>query len=111
MEQRLFVLQRLSAMLMAPLVLMHLVLIVYAVRGGLTAGEILARTQGHWGWIFFYALFVLSVSIHVPIGIRNVLTEWSAIGHSWVNALSCFLALVFLVMGARAVMAVGGLLL
>jgi fumarate reductase subunit C len=110
MEQRLFVLQRLSAMLMAPLVLMHLVLIVYAVRGGLTAGEILARTQGHWGWIFFYSLFVISVSIHVPIGFRNVLTEWSALSRLSVNVFSWLLFFVFLLMGARAVIAVGGIL-
>ena len=51
MTHYLFVLQRLTALIMAPLVLVHLGLIVYAVRDGLTAAEILARTQGHWGWM------------------------------------------------------------
>ncbi|MBU6224173.1 MAG: succinate dehydrogenase [Burkholderiales bacterium] len=111
MAQTLFVLQRLSALVMAPLVLMHLVLIVYAVRDGLSAGEILSRTQGHWGWIFFYFLFVISVSIHVPIGMRNVMLEWSDWNPSLVNALSWLMALVLFLLGMRAVVAVGGLLL
>ena len=46
MERRLFLLQRLTAMALAPLVLVHLGLVLVAIRGGLTAGEILARTQG-----------------------------------------------------------------
>ena len=37
-ESTLFVLQRLSAKLLAPLVIAHLVLILYAVHGGLSAG-------------------------------------------------------------------------
>ena len=110
MEQRLFALQRLSAMVMAPLVLMHSVLIVYAVHGGLTAGEILARTQGHWGWISFYFLFVISVSIHVPIGFRNVMTEWSPLRQPWIDRLTWVLAFVLFAMGTRAVIAVGGVL-
>ena len=73
MTHYLFVLQRLTALIMAPLVLVHLGLIVYAVRDGLTAAEILARTQGNWGWMGFYTLFVLCVSVHVPIGLRNIM--------------------------------------
>ncbi|MBB3011359.1 MULTISPECIES: hypothetical protein [Cupriavidus] len=64
MEQRLFALQRLSAMVMAPFVLVHLGVILYAVRGGLTAAEILSRTQGSLLWIPFYSLFVISVAVH-----------------------------------------------
>ncbi len=108
MNQHLFVLQRLSALVMAPLVLAHLVLIVYAVRDGLTAGEILSRTQGHWGWISFYTVFVLCVSIHVPIGFRNIMIEWLAIGRRLANALSSLMGLLLLLMGLRAVVAVSG---
>ena len=42
----LWLIQRLSAMVMAPLVLIHLATIVYATRGGLDAAEVLARTRG-----------------------------------------------------------------
>ncbi|MEJ7929504.1 succinate dehydrogenase [Ramlibacter sp. AN1015] len=109
MEQRLFALQRLSAMVMAPFVLIHLAVIVYAVRGGLTTGEILARTQGNWGWIAFYGLFVIAVAVHVPIGVRNILIEWGRIGRPAATALALALGLVLLAMGLRAVVAVGGL--
>ncbi len=109
MNQHLFALQRLTALVMAPLVLAHLGLIVYAVRDGLTAAEILARTQGHLGWIGFYSLFVLCVSIHVPIGFRNIMIEWLAMGRSLANALSSLMGVLLLLLGLRAVVAVGGL--
>ena len=32
--------------------------IFYAIRGGLTAGEILGRTQGNWLFAIFYEIFV-----------------------------------------------------
>lgn len=110
MEQRLFVLQRLTAMLMAPLVLGHLAVILYAVRGGLTASEILARTQGNAWWIGFYGLFVLCVAVHVPIGMRNILIEWLRLGRSAAGAVALVLGLLLLGLGLRAVVAVGGLL-
>ncbi len=110
MTHYLFVLQRLTALIMAPLVLVHLGLIVYAVRDGLTAAEILARTQGHWGWMGFYTLFVLCVSVHVPIGLRNIMSEWLALGRKWVDSFSVFVGVLLLGMGLRAVVAVGGLL-
>jgi len=57
-------------------VLVHLATIIYAVRGGLTAAEILARTRGNAAWFAFYSLFVLAVTVHAPIGLRTVLGEW-----------------------------------
>ena len=110
MEARLFALQRLTAMLMAPFVLVHIAVIVYAVRGGLTAGEILSRTQGSWIWITFYGLFVCSVAVHVPIGVRNVLVEWLKLPRSAATLLSLLFGLLLLALGLRAVGAVGGLL-
>ena len=68
--------QRLSAAVLALCVLVHLATIIYAVRGGLTAAEILGRTQGSIAWFAFYALFVLALVVHVPIGLRAVLGEW-----------------------------------
>jgi len=105
-ETRLFALQRFSAMLLAPLVLVHLGLILYAVRGGLTADEILGRTQGSIGWALFYGLFVLAASVHAPIGVRNVLKEWTAWrGHSLEIAMLA-LAAALLASGLRALWAV-----
>ncbi len=105
-EARLYLLQRLSAMVLAPLVLVHLGLIVYAVRGGLSAAEILSRTQGSLLWGLFYGLFVLAVALHAPIGLRNVLGEWTAWrGRSLDWAMVAF-AFLLLGLGLRAVAAV-----
>ncbi len=105
-ETRLYLLQRLSAMILAPLVLVHLGLVIYAVRGGLSAAEILSRTQGSLFWMLFYGLFVVAVAVHAPIGLRNVLREWTpwrGRGLDWaLAAIACLL----LAVGLRAVAAV-----
>ena len=45
LELWLYIAQRGSALVLAPLVLLHLGVILYAVSGGLTAAEILGRTR------------------------------------------------------------------
>ncbi len=106
MSAVLFVAQRVSAMVLACAVAVHLATVIYAVRGGLTAGEILARTQGNRAFFAFYALFVAAVAIHAPIGLRNVIREWTPWrGPSLDLALAAF-ALALFVFGARAVVAV-----
>jgi fumarate reductase subunit C len=75
-ETMLWLAQRASAAVLAICVVVHLFTIIYAVQGGLTAAEILARTRGNAGWFAFYSLFVLAVTIHAPIGLRPVLGEW-----------------------------------
>jgi fumarate reductase subunit C len=75
-EAVLWLAQRASAAVLALCVLVHLVTIVYAVQGGLTGAEILARTRGSSGWLAFYALFVTAAAVHAPIGLRAVLGEW-----------------------------------
>jgi fumarate reductase subunit C len=75
-QSLLWVAQRASAALLALCVVVHLATMVYAVRGGLTAAEILARTRGSYAWLAFYSLFVLAIVVHVPIGLRAVLEEW-----------------------------------
>ena len=108
MERRLFVLQRLTAMVLAPLVLVHLGLVLVAIRGGLTAGEILARTQGSVGWALFYGLFVVVVAVHAPIGVRNVLREWTGLPRGAVDLLALGFGVLLLGVGLRAVWAVVG---
>jgi fumarate reductase subunit C len=102
----LFLAQRLSAAVLAIAVTVHLATILYAIRGGLTAGEILARTHGNPGFFAFYALFVAAVAFHAPIGLRNVIREWTPWrGGSLDMALAVF-AVMLLVLGFRAVFAV-----
>lgn len=74
-EAWLFVAQRLSAMVLAPLVALHLATIIYAVQDGLSAAEILARTRGSLMWGGVYALFVIAASIHGAIGLRTIVGE------------------------------------
>ena len=71
----LFMAQRASAAILALAVIVHLATMIYAVRNGLTAAEILQRTSGSAGWAIFYGVFVLAVAVHAPIGVRNVMTE------------------------------------
>jgi fumarate reductase subunit C len=101
-----YLLQRLSALVMAPLVVTHLALIVYAVRGGLSASEIVARTQGSIGWGTFYTIFVVAAATHATIGVRNVLVEWSPLGSRAAVLLGHALGLLILLLGLRAVYAV-----
>ena len=98
--------QRASAALLGFFVLVHLATMIYAVRSGLSAGEILSRTRGNTPWMLFYAMFVLAVAVHVPIGLRNILAEtfaWRGRGLELaVLAIGAFL----LLFGLRAVWAV-----
>jgi fumarate reductase subunit C len=74
-EAQLWYWQRISAMVLAVCVVIHLAGIVYAVRGGLSAAEILGRTRGSWPFAVFYGAFVLACAVHAPIGLANVIHE------------------------------------
>ena len=106
MSALLFAAQRLSAMVLALAVAAHLGTILYASHAGLTAGAILGRTHGNLAFALFYGLFVVAVAVHAPIGLRNVLREWTPWrGRTLDIALILFAALL-LVLGFRAVVAV-----
>ncbi|MGI9507113.1 MAG: succinate dehydrogenase [Geminicoccaceae bacterium] len=106
MEFRLYLLQRLSALIMAPLVIGHIAVMIYAVQGGLSAEEILGRTQGSLFWGAFYGLFVLAVATHAAIGLRNIAQEWLGFEGAALDAVTCLVGLGVLVLGGRAVFAV-----
>ena len=103
---RLYTWQRLSAAIMAPLVVLHLGTILYAVNAGLSAAEILARTQGSVFWGAIYSVFVLAAAIHAAIGLRTILVEWARLRPVSAGWVSAGFALVLLVLGLRAVGAV-----
>mgnify|MGYP003385351865 CR=1 FL=1 len=105
---RLSLLQRATAMVMAPLVLGHLAVMIYAIQGGVSAAEIMSRTRGSLGWGLFYGLFVLSVSIHAAIGVRVVAEEWLKLKGFALQAVTLAFGLTLLVMGGRAVYSVVG---
>jgi fumarate reductase subunit C len=98
--------QRISAMVLAVCVLVHLVVLIYAVRGGLSAAGILGRTRGNWAFGAFYAVFVVACAVHVPVGLANIAREWWGLQEDAAVWLARALALLLLVMGLRAVWAV-----
>ena len=98
--------QRMSAMVLALCVVVHLGGILYAVRGGLTAAEILGRTRGNWAFGMFYAVFVVACAIHAPIGVANIVAEATGGRGSAHRVIASLLALAILTMGLRAVYAV-----
>ena len=103
---RLYMLQRITALLMAPLVLGHLAVMIYAVQGGLSADEILGRTQGSAIWFLFYGVFTIAVSIHGAIGLRTIVHEWGGLKGRALETFMWLTGLVLLALGARAVWAV-----
>jgi fumarate reductase subunit C len=91
---------------LAVCVLVHLVTIIYAVKSGLTAADILGRTRGSMSWAAFYTLFVAAVAVHAPIGLRTILSEafnWRGAG---VEITVLAIGLLLAAGGMRAVYAV-----
>jgi fumarate reductase subunit C len=106
MTMRLYLWQRATAALMVPLVLVHIAVIFYASRNGMTAADILSRTHGSIVWASYYGLFVTAASIHASIGVSNVLTEWSPLNDRRAGLSAIVFGLLLAALGARAVYAV-----
>jgi fumarate reductase subunit C len=107
-EARLWLAQRASGAVLALCVVVHLAVIVYAVRGGLSAAEILGRTRGSVGWLAFYSVFVLAAAVHAPIGLRAILAEWLGWRGRGATMAVHLLALALALLGLRAAWAVFG---
>ena len=106
MNVRLYALQRATALVMVPLVLMHIAVIFYAARVGLSAAEILARTRGSIGWATFYGVFVLAAATHGAIGVRTVAGEWAGVRGGKLDILMWGFGIILAALGLRAVAAV-----
>ena len=105
LQARLWYAQRISAMVLGLCVAIHLFIMFYAIRGGLTAGEILGRTQGNWLFAIFYEVFVLACLVHAPIGLANILRENFPRSPAF-SVLPWILAALILVLGTAAVIGV-----
>ena len=105
LQAKLWYAQRISAMVLGICVAIHLLIIFYAIRGGLNAQEILGRTQGNILFAIFYEVFVLACFVHAPIGLANILQEtFPKTGIA--RPLSWILALMILILGTTAVVGV-----
>lgn len=103
---RLWVAQRVSAMVLGVCVVVHLVTIMVVMRGGVSAADILQRTQGSVAWLLFYVVFVIAVAVHASVGLRDILAEWLRWRGPWVDAMLLVLGVVLAMWGLRAVGAV-----
>jgi fumarate reductase subunit C len=103
---RLLLAQRATAVVLAFAVAVHLATIIYAVRAGLNAGEILGRTRGNALFLAFYSLFVVAASIHAPIGLRNIFREWANWRGRSLDIAVLAVSLLLLALGLRAAFAV-----
>ena len=106
MNVRLYILQRATAALMAPLVLIHIAVIFYASHKGLSAADILSRTRGSVAWGLFYAVFVAAIAVHASTGLRTILTEWAGLRGVGREVVSWGIGAALFLLGMRAVAAV-----
>jgi len=91
---------------MVPLVFGHIAVMIYASQNGLSAEEILSRTQGSGFWAAFYGLFVAAVSLHAALGLRNILREWAGLKARPLSVASWGIGLLLFLMGLNAVYSV-----
>ena len=105
LQAKLWYAQRISAMVLGLCVAIHLLIIFYAIRGGLSAQEILGRTQGNISFAIFYEIFVFACFVHAPIGIANILQETFP-KSGLAKPISSLFALLILVLGTVAVFGV-----
>ncbi|MEM7239301.1 MAG: succinate dehydrogenase [Pseudomonadota bacterium] len=106
LDLRLYLVQRLSALVMIPFVFTHLIVMIYAIQDGLTAGEILGRTQGSIGWALFYGTFVIAAATHGSVGLRVILHEWAGMRGRVLTLSAWAMFLGLSAMGLMAVWAV-----
>ena len=107
-EARFWLAQRVSAVVLAFCVVVHLATMIYAVRNGLTAAEILGRTRGSVAWGAFYSTFVLAAAIHGAIGLRAIAGEWLGFRGDAAEIATTVVGFVLAIAGLRAVAAVVG---
>jgi fumarate reductase subunit C len=102
-ESRAWLVQRASAAVLALCVVVHLVTMIVAVHGGLSAAAILGRTRGSIAWGAFYGLFVVAVAVHAPLGLRTIAGEWLSWRGRTADTACVLVGVVLLALGARAV--------
>ena len=105
-QAKLWYWQRISAMALALFVIVHLITLVYAVRGGLTGAEVLDRTRGSAIAALFYGGFVLTAAVHAPIGLARVAEEWLGLNRRASYGAAVLFGVALAMSGLRAVYAV-----
>jgi succinate dehydrogenase subunit C len=94
--------QRVTGAILALTVTVHLVTLIYAVRGGLSAAEIIDRVHGNVAWLVFYSIFVVAAAIHAPLGLRVILTETTPLKAPLPGMLASLFGVALALLGWRA---------
>jgi len=100
---KLWLVQRVSGMLLGVFVVIHLATMILAIQGGLTAREIMERTSENWLVGSFYGVFVIAASLHGSIGLRTVAQEVIGWRGASLNVVSGFFCVLLVVIGLFAV--------
>src|SRR5699024_9318982 len=90
---------RLSSVVLALAVTIHLATMIIVIQNGLSAEEILERTRGSLVWYAFYIIFVIVAAVHGAIGLRNIVREHTPWRGSGLNIAASIFALLLLVLG------------
>jgi fumarate reductase subunit C len=107
-EVAFWVAQRAASIVLALCVAVHLATMIYAIRNGLSAAEILGRTRGSLLWGAFYGTFVIAAAVHGALGLRTIAAEWLGWRGESVEFTVTVVAGALTVLGLRAVAAVVG---
>ncbi len=105
LETWLWLINRGSALLLVPLVAAHLAGMILAVRGGLSASEILERTRDNLLLAAFYGAFLLLAGLHGALGLRGFLAETLGWRSKSVDTAAAVLASLLVILGGRALWA------
>ncbi|MDE0993502.1 MAG: succinate dehydrogenase [Rhodospirillales bacterium] len=108
-ETYLWLAQRVSALILVICITVHIATMIIAVQGGLSSEEIIARIGGSKIWLSFYLVFVSSVAVHAPIGLKSIMREMSQIPTNRIDLLSILFSLIIGVLGIRAAFGLYGL--
>jgi fumarate reductase subunit C len=103
-----WVAQRAASVVLAVCVLVHLGTMIYAIRNGLSAAEILGRTRGNYALGAFYSIFVVTAAVHGALGLRTVAAEWLGLRGEAAEIVTTVVGLALTLLGLRAVVAVVG---
>ena len=108
-DTRRWLIQRVSAMVLAVSVIVHLSVIIMATQNGVSAAEIVERIQDNYAWMVFYILFVVAAALHAPIGLRTVIRETTGMQGKFPGFISSSIGVILLIMGVQAVLRLYGL--
>ena len=98
-ETFIWLLQRLSAIILSACTIIHIITIINSVKIGLTSADIINRIGANYGWFIFYLIFVLSASIHAPIGIRSILKESTNASNVTITLITIIFAILLVSLG------------